>query len=71
MENTQMHINEIEAIANRLRSLQRRTYRFGKDRAQIIAEIGMIAADLEKQVAKWDADMELEYLADHAEYVRG
>lgn len=71
MENTHMHINEIEALANRLRSLQRRSYRFGKDRSQIIAEIGMIAADLERQVAKWDADMELEYLADYADYVRG
>lgn len=66
-----MHINEIEALASRLRSLQRRTYTFGKDRDQVIEEIGMIAADLERQVAKWDADMELEYMADYADYVRG
>lgn len=66
-----MHINEIEALANRLRSLQRRTYTFGKSRDQVIEEIGMIAADLERQVAQLDRDMELEYLADHAEYVRG
>jgi len=66
-----MHINEIEALANRLRSLQRRTYTFGKNRDQVIEEIGMIAADLERQVAQLDRDMELEYLADYADYVRG
>lgn len=66
-----MHINEIVALANRLRSLQRRTYTFGKSRDQVIEEIGMIAADLEKQAARMDSDMELEYMADYAEYVRG
>lgn len=66
-----MHINEIEALANRLRSLQRRTYTFGKSREELVQEIGMIAADLERQVAQMDQDMELEYMADHAEYVRG
>jgi hypothetical protein len=66
-----MHINEIEALANRLRSLQRRTYTFGKSREQVIEEIGMIASDLEDYVARLDHDMDMEYMADHAEYVRG
>lgn len=66
-----MHINEVEALANRLRSLQRRTYTFGKNREQVIEEIGMIAADLESYVARLDHDMDMEYMADHAEYVRG
>ena len=66
-----MHINEIEALANRLRSLQRRTYTFGKNREQVIEEIGMIASDLEAYVARLDHDMDMEYMADHAEYVRG
>jgi hypothetical protein len=66
-----MHINEIEALANRLRSLQRRTYMFGKNREQVIEEIGMIASDLEDYVARLDHDMDMEYMADHAEYVRG
>ena len=66
-----MHINEIEALAQRLRSLQRRTYTFGKNREQVIEEIGMIASDLEDYVARLDHDMDMEYMADHAEYVRG
>jgi hypothetical protein len=66
-----MHINEIEALANRLRSLQRRTYTFGKNREEVIQEIGMIASDLEAYVARLDHDMDMEYMADHAEYVRG
>jgi hypothetical protein len=66
-----MHINEIEALAQRLRSLQRRTYTFGKNREQVIEEIGMIASDLEAYVARLDHDMDMEYMADHAEYVRG
>ena len=66
-----MHINEIEALAQRLRSLQRRTYMFGKNREQVIEEIGMIASDLEAYVARLDHDMDMEYMADHAEYVRG
>jgi hypothetical protein len=66
-----MHINEIEALAQRLRSLQRRTYTFGKNREQVIEEIGMIASDLEARVARMDHDMDMEYMADHAEYVRG
>lgn len=66
-----MHINEIEALAGRLRSLQRRTYTFGKNREQVIEEIGMIAADLEAYVARLDHDMDMEYMADYAEYARG
>jgi hypothetical protein len=66
-----MHINEIEALAQRLRSLQRRTYTFGKNREQVIEEIGMIASDLEAYVDRLDHDMDMEYMADHAEYVRG
>lgn len=66
-----MHINEIEALANRLRSLQRRTYTFGKSREELVQEIGMIAADLERQVAQMDQDMELEYLADYHNYSMG
>ena len=66
-----MHINEIEALANRLRSLQRRTYTFNKNREQVIEEIGMIASDLEDYVARLDHDMDMEYMADHVEYVRG
>lgn len=66
-----MHINEIEALANRLRSLQRRTYTFGKSREQVIEEIGMIASDLEAHVARLDQDMDMEYMADYADYVRG
>lgn len=66
-----MHINEIEALANRLRSLVRRADAFGKDSNAILWEIADIALDLEAQVTRMDRDMELEYMADHAEYVRG
>jgi hypothetical protein len=44
---------------------------FGKNREQVIEEIGMIASDLEDYVARLDHDMDMEYMADHAEYVRG
>ena len=66
-----MHINEIEALANRLRSLQRRTYAYGKNRDQVVEEIGMIASDLEDYVARLDHDMDLEYMADHHNYAMG
>ena len=67
-----MHINEILLLADCLRSLIRRADMFGpKTREEILDEIEWIAKDLEKQVAKMDRDMELEYMADYAEYVRG
>lgn len=57
-----MHINEIQALADRLRSLQRRTYSFGKNRDEVVQEIGMIAADLEARVAREDHDMDMAHL---------
>ena len=61
-----MHINEVQALAERLRSLQRRTYTFGKNRDQIIDEVGMIAEDLEAYVAKMDHEMDMAHLEEQA-----
>jgi hypothetical protein len=66
-----MHINEIDALANRLRSLVRNADPRGKDRNAILWEIADIALDLEARVARLDREMDMEYMADYAEYVRG
>ena len=59
-----MHINDIESLAMRLRSLQRRADMFGKDRREVLLEIDMIATDLEKQADRIDREMDEIYLAE-------
>lgn len=69
-----MHINDIESLAMRLRSLVRRADTFGKDRNAILWEIADIALDLEKQVNRMDREMDEMYLnslADHHTYAMG
>ena len=60
-----MSINDIESLAMRLRSLQRRAGN-GKTREDLIMEIGDIASDLEKQVDRMDREMDEIYLAEMA-----
>lgn len=69
-----MHINEALALADRCRSLVRRSAIFAKTREDILEEIEMIAKDLEFYAEQLDLAMEREYLnslADYNEYVRG
>lgn len=61
-----MSINDIESLAMRLRSLQRRADMFGKTREDLIMEIGDIAHDLEKQADRMDREMNDMYLAEMA-----
>ena len=61
-----MHINDIESLAMRLRSLTRRADMVGKSREDILYEIADIAADLEKQADRMDREMEDAYLAEQA-----
>lgn len=61
-----MHINDIESLAMRLRSLQRRADMFSKTREDLLVEIGDIASDLEKQVDRMDRELEDLYLAEQA-----
>ena len=61
-----MHINDIECLAMRLRSLQRRGNLLGTTREDLIMEIGDIAHDLEKQVDRMDREMDEIYLAEQA-----
>jgi hypothetical protein len=69
-----MHINEIEALAMRLRSLIRRADTFGHSRSAILEEVSFVARDLEKQVNQLDREMDEMYLnslADHHTYAMG
>jgi vacuolar-type H+-ATPase subunit D/Vma8 len=61
-----MSINDIESLAMRLRSLQRRADMFGKTREDLIMEIGDIASDLEKQADRMDREMNDMYLEEQA-----
>jgi len=68
-----MHINDIESLAMRLRSLTRRADMFGKSCEDILWfcedilwEIDDIAADLEKQADRMDREMEDAYLVEQA-----
>jgi hypothetical protein len=71
---SEMHINDIESLAMRLRSLIRRADTFGKTREDVLWEIEDIAKDLQKQADRMDRDMEdmyLNSLADAHEYAMG
>lgn len=69
-----MHVNDVESLAMRLRSLVRRADTFGKSREDVLWEIADVAKDLEKYVNQVDReqdDMYLNSLADHHEYAMG
>lgn len=57
-----MHINEVEALAQRLQSLARRAYTFDKTKDDVVWEIKWIAEDLEAYVVKMDHEMDMAHL---------
>ena len=61
-----MHINEVQALAERLQSLARRASTFDKSTDDLVWEIKWIASDLEAYVAKMDHDMDMAHFDEEA-----
>lgn len=56
-----MSVMDTMGTAMRLQSLIRRADTFGKSRADILQELEFIVQDLQKEVDRYDRDMEEEY----------